>query len=530
MAGRPAPKPEGVLFPVDSKGERSTTSSQKDVFASLFTAIGKAEIATEVRNEKNWRKNYTKYVLKHVKTSLNKPENAIQSAKAGLEALHSTFDFIRDDKTYKFAEAMNVIKGTFETGFVKGEKPKPEKFEFEVPYKGRTLKGEALVKQVEKWRDYGTIEPSAAEAIIAVARNSKWTDLSDSYFVLLGAGSAMGPFLVLLALGANVIAVDLDRAPIWKRLIETARNSPGTLTFPLKVPQKDIKNDEELYANAGSNLITQAPEINNWLQTVYPDKNLIVGCYVYLDGEAHVRVVLACDAIIKGMCDKRKSTIAFLCTPTDAHVIPKAAHEAAKNNYNSKSPKNLLLLPIKLLFGKKVLIKNVVPAIKPSPDKEYFIVDGLVVDQGPNYALAKRMQHWRCIVAREQGCKVSSNVAPSTATASVVHNRQFAWAYDGMPYFKPLEIFQQETSNAVMGALLINDIRNEASVSNPSFPLSNPLEIFRENSFHGGIWRCGYTVGSIGAVSVLIHFAKVLKLALVVPILVVLLAIFLFFL
>ena len=299
MAGRPAPKPEGVLFPLDSKGERSTTSSQKDVFASVFTAIGKAEVATEVRNEKNWRKNYTKYVLKHVKTSLNKPEFAIQSAKAGLETLHSTFEFIRDDKTYKFVEAMNAIKGTFETGFVKGEKPKPEKFEFEVPYKGRTLKGEALVKQVEKWRDYGTIEPSAAEAIIAVARNTKWTDLSDSYFVLLGAGSAMGPFLVLLALGANVIAVDLDRAPIWKRLIETARNSPGTLTFPLKVPQKDIKNDEELYANAGSNLITQAPEINNWLQTVYPDKNLIVGCYVYLDGEAHVRVVLACDAIIK---------------------------------------------------------------------------------------------------------------------------------------------------------------------------------------------------------------------------------------
>merc|ERR1712137_327084 len=118
-------------------------------------------------------------------------------------------------------------------------------------------------------------------------------------------------------------------------------------------------------------------------------------------------------------------------------------------------------------------------------------------------------QHWRCVVAREQGCIVSSNVAPSTATASVVHNKQFAWAYDGMPYFKPLEIFQQETSNAVMGALLIHDIRNKDSISNPSRKLNNPLELFSENSFHGGIWRCGYTVGSIGEVSVLVHFAKV---------------------
>ena len=40
-------------------------------------------------------------------------------------------------------------------------------------------------------------------------------DLSQRFFVLLGAGSAMGPLQVLLALGANVIAVDLDRKGIW---------------------------------------------------------------------------------------------------------------------------------------------------------------------------------------------------------------------------------------------------------------------------------------------------------------------------
>jgi hypothetical protein len=37
------------------------------------------------------------------------------------------------------------------------------------------------------------------------------------YFVLLGATSAMGPFNLLTQLGAHIIAVDLDRAPIWKR-------------------------------------------------------------------------------------------------------------------------------------------------------------------------------------------------------------------------------------------------------------------------------------------------------------------------
>jgi hypothetical protein len=37
-----------------------------------------------------------------------------------------------------------------------------------------------------------------------------WLWWGGQYFVMLGAGSAMGPFLTLMALGANVIAIDLD--------------------------------------------------------------------------------------------------------------------------------------------------------------------------------------------------------------------------------------------------------------------------------------------------------------------------------
>jgi len=139
-----------------------------------------------------------------------------------------------------------------------------------VPYKGKQLKGEELLKQLKKWADYGTIEPAAAEAISAVVKNSTWADLSDKYFVLLGAGSAMGPFLVLMALGANIIAVDLDRAPIWKRLLSVAEQSSGTITFPLKKPQAEIKSKEELYEQSGSNLITQALNVPPEHGTTFP--------------------------------------------------------------------------------------------------------------------------------------------------------------------------------------------------------------------------------------------------------------------
>merc|ERR1719223_1962423 len=124
----------------------------------------------------------------------------------------------------------------FQTGFIKGEAPKNKNI-LEVPYKGKTLSGQALKDQVDKWVDYGTIESTAGDAIKKCVDNPGYLDLSDRYFVLLGAGSAMGPFLVLMALGANVVAVDLDRSGIWNRLISIARDSAGTMTLPMKVKQ-----------------------------------------------------------------------------------------------------------------------------------------------------------------------------------------------------------------------------------------------------------------------------------------------------
>lgn len=196
-----------------------------------------------------------------------------------------------------------------------------------------------------------------------------------------------------------------------------------------------------MFACAGGNLFTQTPEICNWLKEVEPEKPLVVGGYAYLDGALHVKVALAMDAIMGGVCEARKKpvTLAFLCTPTDVHMIPKAAADAAK--------KNLAEMPFwqKLLF-KISLRKNVLPPVKSEAGLDIYLVDGLVVDQGPNYALAKRMQHWRAIVARNSGHAVSTNIAPSTATRSVVHNAQFAAAYGGMHHFKPMEVMYQVCS------------------------------------------------------------------------------------
>lgn len=186
------------------------------------------------------------------------------------------------------------------------------------------------------------------------------------------------------------------------------------------------------------------------------------------------------------------------------HVIPDEAHAAAKAQSSSLGPANLLCILTFNFFG--MLVSNVKRAETAADGRKFYLVDGLVNKQGPNYALAKRMQHWRAVVAREEHrCRVSSNIAPSTATASVVSNRLFAMAYGGMAFFKPMEVFQQETSNAVMGAILISDVCNPSTPSNPTLPIKNPLSLFSYGSFHGGVWRMAYTIDSIGTPSVLVY-------------------------
>src|SRR5690606_5475346 len=109
------------------------------------------------------------------------------------------------------------------------------------------------------------------------------------------------------------------------------------------------------------------------------------------------------------------------------------------------------------------------------------ITDALVLQQGPNYALAKRLQQWRAITARAKGVRVSANVAPATTTQSVIKNIALAAAYAGADHFG-VEIFRPETSNALMAALLIHDLRYPEAMANPVMPLPHPFALLMEGA------------------------------------------------
>ena len=332
------PPPRGIVFPITNdkggKSSRSSTPVNKEILASAVGAMNSTK-AEKVRAAKGYRFTYVKHLIGLVEEQCKSPESCLKIAQAGLDKAYEIFEFVAPDgSTVSVQEAMNTkTTEKFCTGHVKGEGAKGESV-MGIPYDGKTLKGDALKNQVKKWVDYGTIEPSAGEAIIGCVDNPDWCDLSDKYFVLLGAGSAMGPLHVLLALGANVVAVDLDRPQIWKRLIGLTKKSSGTITFPLKQEQSTLKSEDELYASAGCNLFTHTPMIRDWLMKLYPGKSFTVGCYAYLNGALHVQVSLAMDAIVRDLSEKRSGTsLAYLCTPTDLHLVPKEAWDASVANY-----------------------------------------------------------------------------------------------------------------------------------------------------------------------------------------------------
>eukprot|EP00008_Paramoeba_atlantica_P011436 CAMPEP_0201475872 /NCGR_PEP_ID=MMETSP0151_2-20130828/1207_1 /ASSEMBLY_ACC=CAM_ASM_000257 /TAXON_ID=200890 /ORGANISM="Paramoeba atlantica, Strain 621/1 / CCAP 1560/9" /LENGTH=754 /DNA_ID=CAMNT_0047856079 /DNA_START=76 /DNA_END=2337 /DNA_ORIENTATION=- len=525
-SGRKPPPPAGLVWPVTNEktGERATTQTNKVIFAGSIEAVD-AELAEKVRREKKWRFGYGRHIVNNVRKCLESPENAFKIAKDGLEVAQNSFEFIQDGKTTSFAKAMDNGKLIYRTGFVKGELPQPKHAEVEVPYGGSrrqksgaprpyytyrddetVLKGKQLLNQLDVWVEYGTIEQSAADAIRACVDHPEWLDLSDHTFILLGATSAMGPLEFLLQHGAHIVAIDLNRDFIWKKLINRVKKSCGSMTFPYKSDKVLGEDSEEMYGCAGADLLKDTPEIARWLTSLKYEGGVTIGNYTYLDGALHVQLSVACDGIIERVCKYHKQTsVAFLCTPTDVHVIPKEAHDEMGRNA-AKVPLWQSLFRF-LGFG-NILKKNQIAPVKTQDGQEMYLVDGIVAAQGPNYALAKRLQHWRVVVAREEGHVACSNVAPSTATKSVVHNAQFAAAYGGFHLFPPLEVMYQETSNAVMGILLLHDVRNVKSASHPQYPLVNPFQLFEHGAFHGGVSRCAFKVGSIGEAAVISFYLK----------------------
>lgn len=497
---------DGLQFPINpSSNKPSSSQTGKEIIAEALSIVGNKSSMNALA-EKNWRKHYPVYFKALVEQGIRNLNNPITIAKQGLHKAHHSFDFYRNGQRYLLKDIMKDIDtAPLYTVQLKGESDSAP--EWYVPYKGQKLQGQALLDQIQIWQDAGIIEPSHADALRAAQAHPEWFDLSDRTMVLFGAGSEAGPLTWLSKWKANIVAVDLPNSRVWDRILKTIQQGNAILYAPCSEKLAEDMPTTILKEKLGANLLTQTPEIAHWL--IQSEHQLDLAAIAYLDGEKHVRISMAMDSIMQYVSEQKADTsLMFMCTPTDVYAIPKEVVDASTLKLLTRSKSQRVISEsISLISAKHFFQKNLDGLIRCENGHDYGIADCLVVEQGPNYALAKRIQQWRAILARHYGQRVSINIAPSTTTHSVTKNPLLKAAFNGASLFD-VESFHPETTNALMAALWIYDLRHPESVANPETPLDHPLELMMKGANHGGLWRVAYLARTALPFAALYGFAN----------------------
>ncbi len=480
-----------VDIPRDAEGRRSTSALGRSVVAAALREVDPTG-ALAVDQETNWRSGYLRHFRRLTEAGIPTAEDAHRIAADGLAAVHErmvvTAEGGEPDRALASLPDADAGREIATRTIIGDGQPETQ---LTVPYDGRRLGGDELRRQLDTWARDGIIEPSVTEAVERVLANPDWLRLEGRTVAVLGAGAEIGPLRALLRWGATVAAADLPRRSIWERILATVREHAGSLLVPVDGP-RDLADDSEVAGHAGIDLTAEVPAAADWIARL--DGVPVLGTYAYADGAAHVKVTVASDVLGQRVRELRpESALAFLATPTDVFAVPADAVEHSVTAYAQRSTTAKLVgRPLRTVSGGRLLKRNYVPGADPG------VCDALVAQQGPNYALAKRLQRWRATHARAQGTLVSLNVAPSTRTRSVVKNRVLAAAYAGADRFG-IEIFEPETTNALMAALLVHDLHTDGGPTE-----DHPWRHEAHAAAHGGLWRAAYAPRSaLGLATVL---------------------------
>lgn len=463
----------GVQFPATGEGRRSTTATTKGVLADSVRGVNPA-LAERIDGAREWRSDYAGLVHDVTAASATSADAARQIAADGLVSMRRRMVLVDDaglETPLEDAElAVPTGAAPFGTESVRGTAEPVT--ELRVPVGGRELAGDELRGQLGAWVDAGVVEPSFAQAVEEVIDHPEWLGLPGHRALLIGAGAEMGPLETLLSWGADVLAIDLPRSRAWRYKKGLATRGAGTLTFPV-----DTSGD------SGADVVHQPGQVLEWIRRVRGDEPFAVGMHAYADSGVHVRISAAVDLLMDALTDDDPQTaLAWLATPTDAFVVPPdVVAESRRRWANRGLGLKGAQAPLRAMGRGRLFA----PAYRDARQGQGGIADVLVPQQGPNYAIAKRLQRWRGVAAEGAGQRVSFNVAPATWTRSVTKNPVLGAAYGGAHHFG-VEVFRAETVRPLMAALLVRDLVRETPHR------AHPEELFSDAAAHGGLWRVGY--------------------------------------
>ncbi len=463
----------GVQFPRAPDGARPSLRVNQEIWADAAAAVDPA-LATRIRESASWRSDYVGPVRELTELGGRSADTAHRIARAGLAAARSRLALAVDGDDRALDTALDAHPGELGTRTIVGEGERVARLE--VPYLGDRLQGDALRRRLATWVAHGVIEPSAAAALGRVIDHPEWLRLEGRRLVVLGAGAQTSPLEVLASWGAEVVAVDLPLAEVQERIVRTATAGAGTVHLPA------VGN------TTGADLIEDVPTLGGWLSG-FADLPLVLGFYIYADGPLHVQATVAADLLAARLTlAGAQVTTAFAGTPSDCYLVPIDVVEDS-NARRRLRPRRAFELAVRGASAGRLYRPAYRDRLVESDDGVTMgVADALVGQQGPNYALAKRLQRWSTIDRWATGHSGSFNVAPPTWTTSVTKNRLLAAGYHGA-HFAGLEVFPPDTMQAVMSALLVHDLHREPDVSHPELAIS-------ANGVHGGYWRVPHDIKS----------------------------------
>ncbi len=483
---------DGVQFPLTGD-DRSSLALGQAVFADAVRHFD-PNMAGRIEASTNWRSDYVGFANELTQVGIRSGDTAVGIARNGLTSVHERMRFIRGESDTSIAEALtSEVEPQLESVQVIGEGERTASMD--VRFGGKSLKGDAIHAQLDAWVEAGIAEEGFRDAISAVVGNPEWCDLRDTTIVLLGAAAEMSPVRQLLSWGATVVAVDLPGSSRWKKLIADARSRPGRLVVPATIGRLgENPADNETAGAAGADIIVRMPEVRQWLRETMPH-GATVSSLAYADGATHVRVSVASDAIVAGLQeDGLAPQLSFLATPTEAWAVPSDVVKASQDRWDARGAVGTLQLPLRITAG--MFTPNYTRTWPSERGLHMGVCDAVVPQQGANYLLAKRIQRWRALAARDDGNLVSFNIMAATRTNSVVKNRLLSAAYAGASRFG-IEVFNPDTSRTLAAALLVHDLRNPKSAARPSVRLPHPYAQFQRTANHGGLWRMAYSPRSV---------------------------------
>ena len=215
--------------------------------------------------------------------------------------------------------------------------------------------------------------PSPRRSVRSPRTRTGWP-LPGRRVALVGAGAEIGPLAAPQLAGVReVLALDLPQPRIWDRIAAVARSRRRHRALPIAAdgPQ-------------GVDLLVDLPEALAWLRRAAGDSELALGMYAYAGRRSARAPERRFRRSRHQMLVRRRRSRARL--PRDAHGLVRGSAKTRLARRERPTPRAGaagLQAPAQLLSGGRFY--------RPAYADGAPVADALVTQQGPNYALAKRL-------------------------------------------------------------------------------------------------------------------------------------------